>query len=127
MTPKPFKTKLGMNFVIGNGHFYRIISILSMMKFCTRSSSLTPNVKFFSTAWAAVIVGFMVFPQVIFAQTTTFNYTGTIVTYTVPAGITSIQIECWGAQGGTSNGNGTVLGGLGARMRGDLLLHLDKY
>lgn len=34
----------------------------------------------------------------------TFNYTGSAQTYTVPAGITLIQIEAYGAQGGGLNG-----------------------
>ena len=29
-----------------------------------------------------------------------FNYTGTVQTWTVPAGVTKIKIEAWGAQGG---------------------------
>lgn len=45
---------------------------------------------------------------------TTFNYTGTIQTYTVPAGVTSISIDAYGAQGGTT------AGGLGARIYGEL-------
>src|SRR5690606_9771444 len=44
---------------------------------------------------------------------TTFNPTGVIETYVVPSCATSIQIEAWGAQGGS------VSGGRGARMRGD--------
>lgn len=35
---------------------------------------------------------------------TTFSYTGGAQSYLVPAGVTSLQIEAWGAQGGTSNG-----------------------
>ncbi|HEX2901369.1 MAG TPA: hypothetical protein VHS96_16765, partial [Bacteroidia bacterium] len=46
---------------------------------------------------------------------TTFNYTGSIQTYTVPIGVTSITIDASGAQGGGSNGGA---GGLGARMTG---------
>ena len=34
---------------------------------------------------------------------TTFNYTGAVQTYTVPVGVTSIQIETWGAEGGGNN------------------------
>lgn len=46
---------------------------------------------------------------------TTFNYTGSVQTYTVPAGISSINIVASGAQGG-----GYVSGGgLGATMDGD--------
>jgi hypothetical protein len=45
---------------------------------------------------------------------TTFNYTGGMQTYVVPAGINSIQIEAWGAQGQGGNGGlgGYVSGGL---------------
>ena len=46
----------------------------------------------------------------------TFNYTGSIENWTVPAGITSVRIEVWGAQGGSAS---SALGGKGARMRGD--------
>ncbi|OGH90844.1 MAG: hypothetical protein A2507_01605, partial [Candidatus Magasanikbacteria bacterium RIFOXYD12_FULL_33_17] len=49
--------------------------------------------------------------------TTTFNYTGTIQNYTVPAGVTSLTINAKGAQGGYSS-NGVVLGGLGANITG---------
>ena len=42
----------------------------------------------------------------------TFNYTGSIQTWTVPAGVTAININGKGAQGGNT-------GGLGAQIRGD--------
>jgi prepilin-type N-terminal cleavage/methylation domain-containing protein len=45
----------------------------------------------------------------------TFSYTGTIQTYTIPAGIKSIDITATGAQGGQVN-SGT--GGLGASVKG---------
>lgn len=48
---------------------------------------------------------------------TTFNYTGAVQTYTVPAGVTSIQVEAWGAQGGD---NFSSTGGLGGYISGDL-------
>ncbi len=50
-----------------------------------------------------------------------FTYTGTITSWTVPTGISSVEIEVWGAQGGNGGGNGGAWsspGGLGARMRG---------
>lgn len=47
------------------------------------------------------------------AQTQTFNYSGRIESFTVPAGVTYLRIEAWGAQGGNS-------GGRGARIRGDV-------
>ncbi len=44
-----------------------------------------------------------------------FSFTGSPQTFTVPPGVTSIDIDARGAQGGGSNGGG---GGLGARMMG---------
>ena len=46
-------------------------------------------------------------------QVTTFNYTGAIATYTVPAGVTNISIQAYGAKGGNTNG------GLGAGIYGE--------
>lgn len=56
------------------------------------------------------------------AQVTTFAFTGAVQTYTVPAGVTNIQIECWGAQGGTGTGFDGVegTGGLGGYAIGEL-------
>ena len=39
----------------------------------------------------------------------TYNYTGSVQTYTVPAGVTSVTIEAWGAQGGDHGGGGSNL------------------
>src|SRR6218665_3233039 len=50
--------------------------------------------------------------------TQTFNYTGTIENWTVPAGVTSITIEAKGAEGGY-NTSSTTTAGLGASMKGD--------
>lgn len=47
----------------------------------------------------------------------TFSYTGAVQTFTVPAGVTSISIQAYGAQGGD---NGTWLGGQGGYAAGDL-------
>ncbi len=44
----------------------------------------------------------------------TFTYTGAIENWTVPAGVTSITVEAFGAQGGST------IGGLGAYMKGDI-------
>lgn len=46
---------------------------------------------------------------------TTLNYTGAITSFTVPACVTSLTIDAYGAQGGSA---GTYAGGLGARMKG---------
>lgn len=45
----------------------------------------------------------------------TFLYTGSIVTWQVPAGVTSLEIEAWGAQGGNTS---LYQGGLGAYAKG---------
>ncbi len=53
--------------------------------------------------------------QGLWAQTVTFNYTGSVQSYTVPPGVNSVTIDANGAQGGGSNGGA---GGLGAQMTG---------
>lgn len=58
----------------------------------------------------------MLFTILGFSQTT-FNYTGSVQTYTVPPGVTEINIEAYGAQG-ADHGNSS--GGLGGLMSGDL-------
>ena len=52
-----------------------------------------------------------------------FNYTGAMQTYLVPAGVNSITIEAWGAEGGESDGSGShglVPAGQGGYATGDL-------
>ncbi|MCF8449186.1 MAG: hypothetical protein K9G49_04875, partial [Taibaiella sp.] len=49
------------------------------------------------------------------AQTTTFNYTGSVQTYTVPSGVTSLLVDIQGAAGGASYWGG--LGGAGGRVQ----------
>lgn len=53
--------------------------------------------------------------------TTTYSYTGSVQTFTVPAGVDTITIEAWGAQG-NSNPLG-VAGGLGGYATGKLLVN----
>ena len=51
----------------------------------------------------------------------TYNYTGGLQTFTVPACATSLTVDAYGAEGGTSTGQGgglNITGGLGARARG---------
>ncbi|MAN59609.1 MAG: autotransporter, partial [Flavobacteriaceae bacterium] len=55
----------------------------------------------------------------LWAQTpVTYNFTGSIETYTVPPGVTTLTIEARGAQGGDSPSS-AVPAGLGAEMIGD--------
>ncbi len=48
------------------------------------------------------------------ADTETFSFTGTAQTFTVPAGVTEVTIDAYGAAGGPSEG-GAAPGGLGGR------------
>ena len=52
----------------------------------------------------------------------TLNYTGAMQTYTVPAGVTSITIEAYGAQGGDGGPVTTGQGGLGGYATGDIVV-----
>ncbi|TND07844.1 MAG: hypothetical protein FD123_2834 [Bacteroidetes bacterium] len=52
--------------------------------------------------------------------TQTFNYSGAIVNWTVPVGVTSIRIEARGAQG-SFNTSSTIQPGMGASMAGDFV------
>lgn len=54
------------------------------------------------------------------AQITTYDYTGDADTYTVPIGVTSIRIECFGAEGMVGLGAGGGEAGLGAYAEGEL-------
>ncbi|MBF9237021.1 tail fiber domain-containing protein [Hymenobacter sp. BT683] len=56
------------------------------------------------------------------ASSVTFAYTGSMQTYTVPAGVTSLQVEARGAEGGASRGDrsGSYPGGWGARVQATL-------
>ncbi|MFT5819145.1 MAG: hypothetical protein ACI8ZM_000368 [Crocinitomix sp.] len=57
-------------------------------------------------------------------QVTTFNYTAGMQTYVVPAGVTLINIEAFGAQGGTSDNDAgsCTIGGWGGSATGDLIV-----
>jgi len=55
-----------------------------------------------------------------FAQTTvTFNYSGVITSWTVPAGVTSVTVTAAGAQGGAGS---IAAGGLGANIKGTFVV-----
>ncbi len=58
-----------------------------------------------------LLAGILLFSVPSVGQTTTFNYSGGIVAYTVPAGETSVQITARGAQGGGSGGTGAIMVG----------------
>ena len=67
----------------------------------------------------AITFGFLLSVQFLTAQTTqTFNYTGSVQTFTVPSCVSSIVIQAKGAQGGIAAIGGT--GGLGGIASGTL-------
>ncbi|MBK8608456.1 MAG: hypothetical protein IPL84_00445 [Chitinophagaceae bacterium] len=59
-----------------------------------------------------VVATVTVTPQTGASGSATFNYTGAIQNWTVPPGVTSVNIDAFGAQGGNTNG------GLGAQLAG---------
>jgi hypothetical protein len=67
--------------------------------------------KLLSLSWLTLLIG-----SSLNAQTTTFNYTGGVQTFVVPAGITEISIDMYGAKGG-DGGLGTKIGGFGGRVQ----------
>ncbi|MEI6766479.1 MAG: glycine-rich protein [Bacteroidota bacterium] len=69
-----------------------------------------------TTYYAESAEGFQTFSQT-FTNTSTGN-TGLLQSWTVPAQVTKITIEAFGAQGGSGSG-GSLTGGKGARMKGD--------
>lgn len=59
--------------------------------------------------------------------TQTFNYTGAVQTFTVPACVTLVTLEVWGGRGGNSIQNGSApnwdhFGGYGGYAKGDLVV-----
>ncbi|MBL7690529.1 MAG: PKD domain-containing protein, partial [Flavipsychrobacter sp.] len=66
--------------------------------------------------YLVAFVGFLTAGKVV-AQSTTFNYTGSMQTYTVPAGCTSILVDVAGAQGGNYS-SPVKSGGKGGRAQG---------
>ena len=52
----------------------------------------------------------------------TFSYTGSVQPFTIPAGVSKVTIEVWGAQGGNFEG---TLGGYGTHMKGEFSVSTD--
>ena len=68
-----------------------------------------------------ILIGlFLTLQSVAQIVTTTFNYTGSLQTFTVPSGITTINIDARGAQGGSVTIACAATGGIGARMVVDI-------
>ncbi len=71
-----------------------------------------------------LLIAFTCFTSMLNGQTVSnYEYTGALQTYLVPAGVNSITIEAWGAEGGESDGSGShglVPAGQGGYAKGDL-------
>lgn len=75
----------------------------------------------------SAFVGVAAFAATAQAQSTTFNFTGGMQTFTVPCGVDTIFVQTWGAQGGSGaiGGGGSTggSGGLGGYAEGWLLVN----
>jgi hypothetical protein len=116
------------------GHFFLLITFRLLPLFHPNLGiRLTHNQKLCSMKQSLQTVksvlfgaGLVAFSAASYAQiqTDSLNFTGGIQTYTVPCGVTSINIEAYGAQGGTgaTGGNASTggFGGLGGYASGTL-------
>ncbi len=89
-----------------------------------QSSNLKHGSKLKNLSLNLTLLFILILCKLNYAQTTvTFNYTGGMQTFTVPAGVVSVDIECNGAQGGSGavggNSNGGA-GGNGSKATGTL-------
>ena len=83
-----------------------------------------PGIYFFDgTKWLLQLMGTTSNSEAIVGSQT-FNYTSGVQTFTVPAGVTQINFELYGAQGGSGLYTSTVYddGGLGGKTTGSLLV-----
>lgn len=79
----------------------------------------------------SAFVGIAAFAATAQAQTTTYNFTGGIQTFTVPCGVDTVFVQAWGAQGGSGAAGGNTAGnppaggngGLGGYAEGWLLVN----
>jgi hypothetical protein len=99
--------------------------------FSSNLGSLNEGTLYYVWAYATNSVGTSYAPPVSFTTnglaastgTTTFNPTGAMQTFTVPAGVTSVLIKAYGARGGSNtrlNSTTTLPGGLGGSAAGRL-------
>ena len=60
-----------------------------------------------------LLVAFLMFPMLVFSQTTSSYTTAGSFTWTAPCDVTSIQVECWGGGGAGGGATGNVSAGGG--------------
>jgi PKD-like domain/Secretion system C-terminal sorting domain/Glycine rich protein/HYR domain len=86
------------------------------------AASGTGNIASFSAinlTNAPVTATITVTPVTLSTASVNFNYTGAVQTWVVPAGVTSVNIQAFGAQG-NANASGVSMGGLGGSATGTL-------
>ena len=91
-------------------------------------TGLTCNTSYTRYVWAYNATASCVSRPALLTQTTStcalttlaFDYTGDVQSFTVPAGITSVTIEAWGAAGGDGASPATQPGGKGGYSTGTL-------
>lgn len=91
----------------GSGDATTVTPVLGMMVYNTATAGgLTPGIHVWDgSAWRRLQE----------PRSVTFSYTGAVQNWTVPAGVTTVTIECWGAQGGPTWDMGNrCYGGKGA-------------
>lgn len=88
--------------------------------FTASLSGLSTNTAYYVRAYASNTAGTTYGDQVSFKTTiqTEFSYTGGVQSFVVPAGVSSVTIEAWGAQGGIDSSPAS--GGLGGYSKGML-------
>jgi hypothetical protein len=95
---------------------FNVHSSLGMGVFDGMSSQSIKVMTRFSQVWlTATLLLFVSGIGHLAAQTTTFNYSGGVQTYTVPPGVTSLIVDVYGGQG-RLNTSGQGGGGLGGRV-----------
>ena len=68
-----------------------------------------------------LLFSFVTFSFFLFSQTSTFNYTGAVQTFVVPAFVTSVNADVLGA-GGSLDGSGSGIAGKGGRVQASLIV-----
>jgi len=118
--PVPEPTVQGDSAICGGSVSLSASGSTNLFKWYTQPSGGTP----FSTSATPVVTPLNTTTYYVEATSSnalpgsqTFNFTGGTQAFTVPAGVTSISVDVYGAQGGSNNHSP---GGLGGRVRADI-------
>ncbi len=107
--------------LVGNA----VVAVCDTITHCASDTIYLPaGTWYYDSLLTIPVGGNMVFPDsnttyykaLSAGEDTTFTYTGAVQTYTVPAGVDSVLLQVWGAQGG--DGGPTNYGGKGGYSHG---------